>query len=466
MRHNINIHRSSDESATFTKEVRVAFAIALFLPGVANAAPPVAAKPAPKAVAKPATHLQIFDLVWRTVRDAHYDPKMNGVDWNAVRTKYLPKVNAATDEAQFYAVLNAMLAELKESHLGAIPPSALISAKGAVKATTLGVEAGIPGETGITAQWIENALTVVRVAPGGAGAEGGVTPGYRITAINGKPVAPAIEAILKAEATNDPRYVIWATMQSVLGGTVGKPYTLTVTDSGGAEKTLTITPRKSVVPLVTFAALPPIPADIETKTLAGGVGYVRFSIFLIPLLQPVKDAVQGFAAQKAPAIIFDLRGNRGGIGVMANAIAGTLTDKPFSLGTMKMRQSSQTFPAVPQAPRYTGKVVILTDEGSVSTSEIMAGGLQEAKRATVIGRPTAGMVLPSQIITLPDGGRLQFVFGDFRTPKGVLLERRGVTPDITVALTSATLAASVSGDPVLDAALNFLNPTPTKETNP
>ncbi|MBC8140645.1 MAG: hypothetical protein H7Y38_04310 [Armatimonadetes bacterium] len=438
-----------------------AAALAVFLGAPAFAAPPVPTLTAPKPVA-PATRPQIFDFVWRKVRDGYYDPKMNGVNWNAVRAKYLPKVNAAKDEAEFYVLLNAMLAELKESHFGAIPPSAL----GAAKQATPGMATGVPGETGITAQLVDNQLTVVRVTPGSAGAEGGVLPGYRITAIKEKPVAPAIEAIVKADANADPRYAVWATMQSVLGGVVGTPYPLTVLDATGAEKTLTVTPRKSVVPKVTFAALPPIPADIETRTLAGGVGYVRFSIFLMPLLQPVKDAVTDFAAKGAPAIIFDLRGNRGGLGVMANSIAGTLTAKEFNLGTMKTREMAQKFPVVPQSPRFAGKVVILVDEGSVSTSEIMAGGLQEAGRATVIGRQTAGAVLPSQIVTLPDGGRLQFVFGDFRTPKGVLLEGRGVTPDITVPLSPALLAASASGDPVLDAALNFLNTPIVKETQP
>ena len=181
----------------------------------------------------------------------------------------------------------------------------------------------------------------------------------------------------------------------------------------------------------------------------------------------MKDAVRDFAAKDVPAIIFDLRGNRGGIGVMANAIAGTLTDKEFSIGTMKTRASTMKFLAYPQAPRYNGKVVILADEGSISTSEIMAAGLQEAGRATIIGRRTAGMVLPSQVVTLPDGGRLQFVFGDFRTPKGVFLEGRGVLPDVAVPVTPASLTASPSGDPILDAALDFLKNTKTpfaKET--
>ena len=250
-----------------------AFALAFCVAVPVSAAPPVpvqtAPKPAPtaKQPAKSATRLDIFNIVWRTVRDGHYDPKMNGVNWNAVRVRYLPQVAAARDEQQFYAVLNKMLGELKESHLGAIPPSALGVAKEIAPGAT--ATAGSPGNTGITAEWIDDKPVVVRVAEKSAGAEAGVKPGFIITAVNNKAVAPIIAQMLKAQPTADPRAVVWMMMETALNGVLGKPYPLTITDATGAEKTLTVTPRQPAGQMVTFAALPPIPADIETKTLAG-----------------------------------------------------------------------------------------------------------------------------------------------------------------------------------------------------
>jgi carboxyl-terminal processing protease len=242
----------------------------------------------------------------------------------------------------------------------------------------------------------------------------------------------------------------------MLAGTVGTPFALTLKDPTDTERTLTVTPRKPTAKLEQFGALPPLAAAVETQTLAGGIGYVRFSIFLLALSEPVKEAIHGFAQKDAPGLIIDLRGNRGGVGVMASGIGGTLSEKQIDFGTMKTRLFPQKFISFPQEPIYKGKVAVLTDEGSISTSEIMAAGLQESKRAKVIGRQTAGMVLPSQVVKLPDGGRFQYVFADFRTPKGVVLEGRGVTPDIPVALTRTSLAASPSGDPILDAALDYL----------
>jgi carboxyl-terminal processing protease len=150
----------------------------------------------------------------------------------------------------------------------------------------------------------------------------------------------------------------------------------------------------------------------------------------------------------------DLRGNPGGLGVITYGIAGMVSQKPGSLGAMRSRTTTLQFPILPQAPRYAGPLVILTDELSASCSEILAGGLQELKRAVVIGRKTAGMVLPSAVEKLPGGVRLQYVFADFKTPKGVLLEGKGVIPDIAVALTPTSLRQL--GDPDIAAALAYL----------
>ncbi|MBC7808818.1 MAG: hypothetical protein H7145_22015 [Akkermansiaceae bacterium] len=425
------------------------------------AKPPLKAKPAAKTAVVVSPRQKIFDIVWRTVRDSHYDPKLNGVNWIAVRAKYLPQAEKAKDQGTFYVVLNAMLGELKQSHIGVIPPETLQVTE---NVGTIPAVVGAVGETGITAQWIENLPVVVRVAGNSAAAEAGVKSGDVIVSVNGKLLAPVLEKILAAKPDRNPGeklVTVWATLDGLLAGAVGTPYTLTLKDTTDGEKTVTVTPRKPAAKMETFGALPPLAAGMETRTLAGGVGYVRFSIFLLTLSDPVKDAIHGFAEQNAPGLIIDLRGNRGGVGVMASGIGGTLSEEKINFGTMRTRSFPQKFVSFPQEPVYKGKVVVLTDEGSISTSEIMAAGLQEAKRAKVIGRQTAGMVLPSQVVVLPDGGRLQFVFADFRTPKGVFLEGRGVTPDIPVTLTRASLAASPTGDPILDAAVDYLN---TKET--
>ena len=88
---------------------------------------------------------------------------------------------------------------------------------------------------------------------------------------------------------------------------------------------------------------------------------------------------------------------------------------------------------------YNGRVILLVDELSGSTSEVFAGGLQASGRAIVLGSRTAGAVLPSLLRVLPTGAALQHVIANFETPNGVVLEGRGVMPDIVVRLSRAGL---------------------------
>jgi carboxyl-terminal processing protease len=127
---------------------------------------------------------------------------------------------------------------------------------------------------------------------------------------------------------------------------------------------------------------------------------------------------------------------------------------------MKTRSGEQKFVVFPNPNAYQGTVVILTDEGSASTSEVMAGGLQELKRAIIVGETSTGAVLPSYVEKLPNGAMLQFAIADFKTPKGVLLEGVGVHPDYEVPLTRSSLLAG--HDAALEKAISIIEERKTK----
>jgi hypothetical protein len=152
-------------------------------------------------------------------------------------------------------------------------------------------------------------------------------------------------------------------------------------------------------------------------------------------------------------LIIDLRGNSGGASDLAPAIANLLSATPGSLGNLKYRYETTPYSyAGAGTQAYKGKIILLTDEGTGSTSEVFAGGLQENKRAILVGSRSAGAVLPSLAMPLPTGGALQHVVSDFRTPKGVPLEAKGITPDLPVKVTRSDL---LSGrDPILRSAVN------------
>jgi carboxyl-terminal processing protease len=167
----------------------------------------------------------------------------------------------------------------------------------------------------------------------------------------------------------------------------------------------------------------------------------------------IKRAIDGFRTRRARALIIDLRGNPGGQAAMAIPIVARLCSEPLTLGTLQFRDFNQVLVARPEmrVTPFAGTIAVLTDEGTASAAEILAAGLQEAKRAVVVGDVTLGAVLPSVIEALPGGAVMQYVVADFKTPKGVLLEGRGVVPDRRVIETRAGLQSG--RDPVIDAAL-------------
>src|ERR1019366_8027091 len=101
--------------------------------------------------------------------------------------------------------------------------------------------------------------------------------------------------------------------------------------------------------------------------------------------------------------------NRGGIGVMAMGIAGVfIEEQGKKQGEMKMRDATLKFVIFPRPETYPGKLAILIDEGSASTTEILAGGMQDLGRARIFGTRSAGAALPSDIVRLPNGDGFQY----------------------------------------------------------
>lgn len=388
---------------------------------------------------------ETFDVVWRTVSETHFDPTFGGVDWNKVRAEYAPRAAEAKSDGEFYGVLRQMVGELRLSHFVIYPP-------GAFDAATPGSPAG--GDVGIDLRVIEGEAVVVRLRPGSAAARGGVIrPGFRIVKIDDAPVAPVIEKLARGGNPSEANFRATLAVARRLGGPPGSPVRLTYTDGQEREQTATLERAAHGGEMSPpFGNFPALPIEFEAKRLRGGVGYIRFNIFLIPMMERVRAALREM--RDAPGLIFDLRGNPGGFGAMASGIAGMLSTKQFSLGTMRMRTGQVNFAAFPQPAPYTGTVVVLIDGSSLSTSEVFAGGLQEAGRAVVVGERSGGAALPSVFKKLPTGALLQHAIADFKTPGGKEIEGRGVTPDVAVKWNRRALLEG--RDPQLDAALDYI----------
>ncbi|MCU1288257.1 MAG: peptidase [Acidobacteria bacterium] len=419
-----------------------AFMLAAFLPIEAQ----TAATEKPK-IDRTELRRQTFETVWKTVNEKHYDPTFGGVDWLKMREIYEPKAMSAQTDAQFYNVLRQMLNELKLSHFSVYEQTSQAEA----------VERG-DGVIGIELKMIDGKAVVVRVEKGSTAEAAGLKNGFGIEKINGKAVSEILaplEKNLTAQGQNERVKNLYfeRTLMSAIGG---KPDTIAALETLNAKNESQIFSAKRYAAKSEMSEalgnFPPQEVVFESKRLEGNVGYIRFNIWVIPQMPKIRAAVREFVDAKG--IIFDLRGNPGGIGGMAPGIAGLLLKEQTSLGSMTARTTEQKFIVYPQAKPFDGKIVVLTDYGTASTSEVFAAGMQEIGRAQIVGERSAGAVLPSVFTVLPTGAIFQYVISDYKSPKNIVIEKRGVTPDIEIKQTRQALLDG--SDLPLEAALKSI----------
>lgn len=393
-----------------------------------------------------AQRMEVFQFVWEEVQRSHYDPKLGGVDWNAVRAQYEPKAREAKTDDEFYAVLNQMLGELKQSHFGVIPPGAFVAQEEA--RTRLS-----DGETGLTVQLVEGRPIVTRVRAGSPAARMGVPTGAEILQIDDIDTEQILKRIRERNLPLvEERFEAYLAFRAFLSGRRGSEARIRYRDLDGKEHTVVLTREAARGERVQFGFLPEIRVQVESRILPGNIGYLAFNAFFPPVMRELPQRLREMA--NTDGLIIDLRENIGGIGLMAGGVMGHLVQRETTLGIMRLRDGTFGIVAYPQNPNYRKPVVVLVDEFSVSTAEILAAGLQESKRAVIIGRPTPGKALPSKIVQLPHGGYLQCVLADYETARKNRIEGAGVKPDIEVELTREMFRQSA--DPVLQRAVEYL----------
>jgi carboxyl-terminal processing protease len=382
--------------------------------------------------------LDTFELVWSTVNDTYWDPTFGGVDWKAVHDKYLPQVKVNKGSDEYYALLNQMLAELDRSHLKVLKPE---DAPGLhSKASDLR-----NGSVGLDLRWLNGELVVFDTKKGFPADKAGIKRGFRILRINGKDPNELLANYKEKHRGFPLRDEIEHVRAAVdeLSGSPNTEITLEVADLAGGKPLRLTRQARPLDQAVEF----------ETRTLEGNVGYIRFSSFFGDVLVKTGDALRRM--RHTAGLIMDLRGNPGGVGDLTGSIASLLCSQPGNLGSSSSRYGTRqnTYPGT-GSDAYPGRVVILVDEMTGSAAEVFSAGLQENKRATIIGAATAGAALPSMMKMLPTGGALQHAIANFKTPNGTTLEGRGVIPDVPA---KPSREALLQGrDPALDAAIWFI----------
>jgi len=391
-------------------------------------------------------NLESFDYVWKTIRDKHWDPKLGGLDWNAVRDRMRPEMEKARTIEEARAVLEQMLHLLKVSHCAILPTETALSVQGE----------GGPGTLGIDVRVIGSQALVTSVASGSPAAQAGVEMGWEVKRAGSADVAPLIATLDKTFATSTLRELMLSrAVEERLHGGIGQNSTVTFLDGAGHS----VEPKMNFVQppgtLTQFGYLPPMYVSIQSKRVRPDIGYFGLNVFLDPakVMDAFGQAVQSCTGCRG--FILDVRGNPGGIGAMAMGLAGWFVDKPGDrLGTLYLRESTLKFVIYPRAETFNGPLAVLVDGSSASTSEILAGGLQDLGRARIFGSKTAGAALPSVIEMLPNGDGFQYPIANYISEGGKVLEGRGVIPDVLAPPTREALLRHQ--DRALDAALEWI----------
>jgi carboxyl-terminal processing protease len=299
------------------------------------------------------------------------------------------------------------------------------------------------GVVGIELKMLDNQPVIFQIEKDSAAEKAGLKMGFVLTKIDDKSIAEIllpIEEVLYLRKMTDAMKRVQrerALMRSVCG-TPDTAVKIEALDGKNIAKTFEMKRVAFKGEVMRVAeGIPPFKLAFQAGKLENNIGYIRFNVWIPTQTNRFREAIRALSDVKG--LIIDLRGNPGGMGQLVNDVGGTMFDKKASFGTTKRRNFQNEFMVNPQKNSFRGRVVVLTDYGSGSTTEIFTAGIQETGRAKIIGERTAGAVLPATVERLPTGANFMYAIADYRSPGGVLIEGRGVSPDLEIKLTRESL---------------------------
>jgi carboxyl-terminal processing protease len=386
-----------------------------------------------------------FDFVWQTINERYHDPKLNGVDWKAVGARYRPLALGAKDDDAFWDTLDRMTGELHDSHTRVDSPER-VELRRRDESISLGF-GFIP---------LEGKLVVSSVNSESDAWWSGVRPGMVVVSIDKEPAATAYARLLsetRFDSTERSRH--FRVLRRLLAGPEGTKVAFTFERGDGSRLEANVSRRK-------FTSR----ASASHRVLPSGFGYLRVTQWTLGVTSRMVAGLDEM--RDAPGLIIDLRGNPGGSVHIVNMLLSefftgrtelgrttTRTGRPVSMlfGAVEIIKLNNVIDGNPKA--YAGPVAILVNAGSASGSELFAGAMQAAKRATIVGETTCGCLLGFLgYANIPGGGELAYSEVGFILGNGKRIEGEGVVPDHQVAPSLNDLI--VSRDRVLEAAQDIL----------
>jgi carboxyl-terminal processing protease len=266
------------------------------------------------------------------------------------------------------------------------------------------------GGVGIEVTEEDGSIKVISPMDDTPASRAGIKAGDIIVALNGKPVRGFSEGHVIDQMRGPPNTRI----------------TLTIKRQG-VERPLEISMRRAVIHI----------AVVKRRLEPDGIGYVRITEFIDPVDGALRQSVKLLRRQargKLKALVLDLRDNPGGLLDQAVAVARDFIPHGAIVSTRSSHGDDGEWVAATGTDILDGApMVVLINSGSASASEVVAGALQDHRRAVLLGTRTFGKGSVQATIPLTGGGAMLLTTERYYTPSGRSIQGRGIAPDVPVA---------------------------------
>lgn len=370
----------------------------------------------------------LVDEAWQFLNQYYIDPKFNEQDWQGLRTDLLSRSYTSPDQA--YATIQQTLARLGDPYTRFLPPREYSQ----LMRQTQGEQVDV----GLVLREDGDTLRVAAIVPQSLATKADVKIGDEVMTINGR----GTDRLTLERA------------QTLMKGPAGSAVKLSI--KRGDEKPFIVEIKREgkIDPTVQF----------QTFSLAGTpVGYIRLSGFNSTSSKDMAAAVQALKKSKVQGFILDLRYNPGGLLDAGIDIARQWLPNGVIVRIRQQQNRAQEVRAN-QTALTNLPLVILVNNNSASASEILAGALQDQKRALVVGTHTFGKARVQAVHEMSDGSALVVTVARYLTPSGRDIAQQGIIPDVIVPVSAGVdqalrlnpQAVASPKDPVVAKSLELL----------
>lgn len=346
--------------------------------------------------------------------------------WNDLKSHFYQQ--PVDDKKLFYGALRGMTEAVGDPYTNYFEPTDAEEFSSDLKGEFSGIGAEIGAKDG--------QLQIVAPLPDSPAEKAGIKPQDRILKINGEEslTMPVDEAVSKIRGEKGTK----VTLQ------LGRLPEGATSSTKQAPKIIDVTITRDTI----------VVHSVKLVAKDNGVFVIEIHNFNSDTADGFSDAVDQALAKNAKGLVIDLRNDPGGYLDKAVSVAGEWLPDQLVVQQRERGVITEKYKGTGKGRLKDIPTVVLVNEGSASASEILAGALQDTKKAVIVGKQSFGKGTVQDYLEYDDGSALKVTIAEWLTPNGRSIAHEGITPDVQVDLTADDINAD--RDPQLEKALELL----------